>query len=532
MKLLLISLQSNAYVTGLKYIASNARSHGHDVKILYIPGYLETDLHPAIVRFIQEFTPDLIGISLMSIEFYPAKNLTRLLKRNFEIPIVWGGVHALIKPEECIKYADYVCTGEGEHVVVSLLDHLNDKAGTLAEIPGLWTNNNGDIVKQPDASPEMDLDRLPMQEYLPDYFYVFHNNGIYNFSRNEDLFRRYALYGGTCHMLVSTRGCPFTCSYCGNAAFVKVYGRKVRERSVSDVIHEMKEVIKNPYVLYMNFQDDCFFTHNSEWIREFCSEYKKHIKLPFIVRVIPTMIDREKLLLLKDAGLCWIVMGIQSGSDRVNYDVYDRRVKFDSVKAAAEIISETGAAPFYEMIVDNPYETEEDMMTTINAMASLKKPYICSLAHLTFFPGTPLAERANEDSIVEPDAYLYRYLLNIDETYVNRLLSVTPNIPGPLVRWLNRSEGMRMPYHETILNILYFMIKRTVEPAVFLFITTRSLNYRPDWIFRTVLGNWKPAFSRMVSRYLGKSDLEFDQKLKLAKERMPELFEDNPLGPP
>ena len=526
MKLILISLQSNAYVTGLKYIAANARAHGHDVKILFLPGYLEVALHPEIEKFITEFKPDLIGISLMSIEFYPAKNLTRLLRYSFDVPVVWGGVHALIKPEECIKYADYVCTGEGEHVIVSLIEHLGTIQDTPPEIPGLWSNKNGEIIKLSTSSPEMKLDRLPMQEYLPDYFYGFHNNRIYNFSENENLFRQYALYGGTCHMLISTRGCPFTCSYCGNAAFVKVYGRKVRERSVSDVIGEMKEVIKNPFVLYMNFQDDCFFTHNSEWIEEFCREYKKHIKLPFIVRVIPSMMDREKMLMLKDAGLCWIVMGIQSGSDRVNYEVYDRRVKIESVKAAAEIISETHAAPFYEMIVDNPYETEDDMMTTINAMAAVKKPYICSLAHLTFFPGTPLAERATRDSIVEPDAYLYRYLLQIDETYVNKLLSITPNIPVSIIEWLNRPEGKRQTYHVMILNILYFTVKRAVEPAVFLFITMRSLNYRVDWIYRTVIGNWKPTLSRMVSRYLGKSDLEFDQKLKIAKQRMPELFED------
>ncbi|UCH80462.1 MAG: B12-binding domain-containing radical SAM protein [Nitrospiraceae bacterium] len=525
MKLLLVSLQSNAYVTGLKYVAANARAHGHDVKILYLPGYLDAYLHPEIEKFIHEFNPDLIGISLMSIEYFPAKNLTRLLKNTFDIPVIWGGVHVLIKPEECIEHADYICTGEGEHVTVLLLNHLEAEHGIPPVIPGVWFNNNGDIIKQPDAQPEMELDRLPMQEYLPEYFFGFHNNRIYNFARNEDIFRRYALYGGTCHMLISTRGCPFTCSYCGNAAFTKIYGRKVRERSVPDVICEMKEVKKNSYVLYMNFQDDCFFTHSREWIAEFCREYKKHIRLPFIVRVIPSMMDRDKMLMLKNAGLCWVVMGIQSGSDRVNYEVYDRRVMFDTVKAAAEIISESHAAPFYEMIVDNPYETEDDMITTIRAMATLKKPYICSLAHLTFFPGTPLAERAAKDGIVKPDAYLYRYLLQIDGTYVNKLLSITPHIPGAVVRWLNLPESLRKSYHTAVLHLLYVMTKRAVEPAVFLFITMRSLNYRLDWIFRTVLGNWKPTLSRLVSKYLGKSDLEFDQKLKLAKERMPELFE-------
>lgn len=526
MKLLLISLQSNAFVTGLKYVAANALSRGHDVKILFLPGYLEAGLAPAIEDFIRGYDPDLVGISLMSIEFYPAKNLTILLKKKFDIPIVWGGVHAIINPEECIRYSDYVCTGEGEHVVVSLLEHLgsNDR-DVPPDIHGIWSNTRGEIRKQPAAHPEEDLDSLPFQEYLPDYFYGYHDNRIVNFAANQRVFRMYALYGGTCHMMITSRGCPFTCSYCGNSAFISVYGRTVRERSVDNVIGEIREVRKNPFVIYINFQDDCFFAHSREWIKKFCEEYKRNIRLPFIARVIPTMMDREKMLMLKDAGLCWIVMGIQSGSDRVNFEIYDRKVRFTSVKKAAEIISETGTAPFYEMIVDNPYETEEDTMITIEEMSSLKKPYIVSLAHLTFFPGTPLAERAIKDNTVTPDAYLYRYLLNIDETYFNKLLGITPNIPRFVVKYLNRPEIQRKSLHLFILNVLYWAVKRIIEPSVFLFITMRSLNYRINWIVRTILGNWRSTLSRLVSRYLGRADLEFDQRLSMAKKTMPELFE-------
>ncbi|MCK5504123.1 MAG: cobalamin-dependent protein, partial [Thermodesulfovibrionia bacterium] len=86
MKCLLISLQSNAYVAGLKYIAANLLDNGHDVRILYLPGYLEPTLDPAIEDFIRDYSPDLIGISLMSIEFYPAKNITLLLREKFQIP--------------------------------------------------------------------------------------------------------------------------------------------------------------------------------------------------------------------------------------------------------------------------------------------------------------------------------------------------------------------------------------------------------------------------------------------------------------
>ncbi len=525
MRLLLISLQSNTYVTGLKYISANARAHGHDVRILLLPGYLENSLSSSIEEFIRDYEPELIGIGLMSIEFYPAKSITRLIKNKFGIPIVWGGVHNFLKPDECIKYTDYVCTAEGENTIISLLKHIRELGKeVIPEIPGLWTNHRGEIIKGPPAQPEMNLDMLPYQEYLPEYFYGYHKNKIYNFAKNKRLFRKYSLYGGTCHMTITTRGCPFHCSYCGNSAFMKVYGKKVRERSVYDVIRELREVKKNSYVIYINIQDDCFFTHSRKWIEEFCREYRRHINLPFLVRVIPTMIDREKLLMLRNAGLSWIVMGIQSGSDRVNYEVFNRRVSFSSVKEAVDIISETRIAPFYEMIVDNPYETEEETIETINVISRLKKPFTVSLAHLTFFPGTPLAEKAVKEKVISDDAYLYRYLLNIDSTYLNKLLNITPYIPRWLVKLFNKPASTRKYYHSALLYVFIHVIKRTVEPVVYFFITTRSLDYNISWTFKTVRGGWRSAISKVIYNFLGKGDLKFDEKLLWAKKHMPALF--------
>ena len=229
MKLLLVSLQSNASLVGLKYIAANVRAHGHDAQILLIPGYLESSLHTEIEKFIRDYNPDLIGIGLMSIEFYPAKNISRLLKENFDIPVIWGGLHVILKPDGCIKYADYVCCGEGENAVLALLEHLRENGrNVLPDIQNIWVNDKGRIIKK-DALPETDLDSLPVIEYLPDYYYVFHKNRIYNFAQNPKLFRSYALYGGTCHMMITTRGCPFNCGYCANAYTMKVFGKKDKE---------------------------------------------------------------------------------------------------------------------------------------------------------------------------------------------------------------------------------------------------------------------------------------------------------------
>jgi radical SAM superfamily enzyme YgiQ (UPF0313 family) len=494
--------------------------------MLLLPGYLEPTLDPAIEDFIRDYNPDLIGIGLLSIEFYPSKNITKLLKENFEIPIIWGGVHVLLKPDECIQYADYICYGEGEKTIIYLLEHLRDKGREVPpEIPNLWANFRGEIIKKPEIIPEENLDGLPIQKYLPEYFYGLHKGEIYNFAQKPRLFRRYALYGGTCHMMITTRGCPFYCGYCANAYLMTVYGKKIRKRSVESCMEELMEVKKDPYVLYINFEDDWFFAHSKEWFIEFSREYKKHVNLPFMVRVFPSVIDREKLFLLKKAGLSLVIMGIQTGCDRVNFEVYNRKVSFSSVMKAAEIISESKVAPYYEMIVDNPYESEEDEMENINAMAKVRKPYTISLAHLTFFPGTALTERAVGEKRVDPDAYLTRYMVKIDKTYFNNLLYITPYIPRSLIRYLNKPHVNRTAIHILWTNILFFVVKRTVEPAVFLFIISRGLNYNIPWTVRTVLGNWRAAISKIFSNFLGKKDMEFDQRLALAKKTMPALFE-------
>lgn len=526
MKCLLISLQSNSYVTGLKYLSANVRDKGHDVRILLLSGYIEPDLDPSIETFIKDYNPDLIGISLMSIEFYPAKNLTGILREIFGVPIIWGGVHVTTNPEECIKYADFICIGEGEGVIVSMLDHLRDHGrDVIPQIPGTWVRRDGEVHRQPDRSPEANLDELPMQEYLPDYYYGYWRNRIYNLAEHPWLFRRTALYAGTNHMMITTRGCPYNCGYCSNAVLSKVYGRKVRERSVENCIKELTMVKKDPYVLYINFQDDCFFVHSKDWIARFCDTYKRDIGLPFLVRAIPTILDREKLFMLKDAGLSVVVMGIQSGSDHVNLDIYGRNIPFASVRRAAELISEVKAFPYYEMIVDNPYETEDDMRETVEAMAGIRKPYTISLAHLTFFPGTPLTERALKDKIVDPEAYLLRYMVHIDYAYLNKLLYMTPYLPQSLIRSLNRPNASKKRIYAIITNILFFLVKRSIEPAVFMFLITRSLDYNMKWTVRTVLGNWRSALTKLFFNFLCRGDMEYNERLLLARKEMPSLFE-------
>jgi hypothetical protein len=237
------------------------------------------------------------------------------------------------------------------------------------------------------------------------------------------------------------------------------------------------------------------------------------------------MLDREKMFMLKDAGLSVVIMGVQSGSDHVNLDIYNRRIRFTTVRKSAELISEFKVLPYYEMIVDNPYETEDDMMETINAMATLKKPFTISLAHLTFFPGTPLTQKALDENIIDPEAYLHRYMVNIDYTYLNKLLYMTPYLPRLFIKYLNKSAATRQLFHLMLTNSLFFVVKRTIEPVIYMFLITRSLDFNVKWTVKTVFGNWKSALAKLLFNFLSKGDMEFDERLELARKQMPSLFD-------
>jgi hypothetical protein len=175
--------------------------------------------------------------------------------------------------------------------------------------------------------------------------------------------------------------------------------------------------------------------------------------------------------------------------------------------------------------VDNPYETEKDEMESIDSMAKLPRPYTISLAHLTFFPGTLLTDRALKESTVDPEAYLTRFMVNIDNTYFNKLLYMTPYISRFLIKKLNKPGNERSRVHIVLTNSLFFIVKRTLEPAVFFFVIARGLKYNVKWTVRTVLGNWRSALAKILFNFLGKGDMEFDKRLKLARKEMPALFE-------
>jgi radical SAM superfamily enzyme YgiQ (UPF0313 family) len=189
------------------------------------------------------------------------------------------------------------------------------------------------------------------------------------------------------------------------------------------VIRELEEVVRhNPQVEYINFQDDCFLASPEEYFEEFCDKYKKRVATPFIIRTLPLYVTRDKLRLLKESGLSWISLGLESGSDRVCREIYKRKSLSADFLKAAEIVKEFDLAAFYDIITDNPFETEADSLETINVLMKTPKPFFVEFFSLTLYPGTELYEKAQSECPEHIEESFKKDFLIMRKSMINNLI--------------------------------------------------------------------------------------------------------------
>mgnify|MGYP001576261117 CR=1 FL=1 len=426
MRITLISLYPDLKAFGLRTLSACLKKEGHDVQLIFLQKrfnekYKDRDLN-LLVEISKE--SDLIGISLMTNFFDSAVQITQALKNNCNIPVLWGGVHSTIRPEECLNYADMVCVGEGESSLVELAKRIKE-GENYYDIRGIWFKDKLKIIKNQASSLVPELDAIPYQDYDFKTHYILDKGHFYQM----DAERLNRDWSGT-YTTMATRGCPFGCSYCCNNTFNRMYaGQKlIRKRTIDNIMRELVEV-KNrlPFIDCILFDDDAFLLLYSESeIYEFCERYKKEIGLQLrITGIAPSALTRNKLSLLVDAGLITIKMGIQSASERTKR-LYGRFHSNDEVEKAARIINEFKykiKMPHYDIILDNPWETNEDLIETLMFLAKIPPPYQVQYFSLTFYPGTELYEKAKRDGIITNDLQdVYRKdYFNFKKTYLKRL---------------------------------------------------------------------------------------------------------------
>ncbi|MBI5100334.1 MAG: cobalamin B12-binding domain-containing protein [Nitrospirae bacterium] len=481
MNIAIISFQDNADIIGAKYIHAFLMSHNHKSHLI-LQSDPDCGSDTAVLKFIADNNIEVAGISLMSCEFYRASQFAKEFKRRFkDIPLIFGGIHATVAPEECLSVGDIVVRGEGEHTLLELLGCIEERRD-FSGIPGICLIENSQLKLNPPRSLEPDIDKFPFPKHLPKDMYVVHKNRVLEV--DGELFRSISRYKGTFPNIITTRGCPFSCTYCCNSALKEFYGHyPVRKRSVESVIAEISEIItEHKDCLCLNIQDDCFLTYDNNWVSEFTRQYKDKINVPFIVRTTPRHINLEKLTLLKEAGLMMLSMGLQSGSDRVNREVFKRPVTGDAFLNATRLIHSLDIFAYYDVILDNPYETEEDTLNTLRVILQIPRPFQLQLFSLSFFQGTELHKRAQKDGLSFKDPKTDRHELTPNT--LNKLIIMAPTVPQSMIEYFisRRNSAFTL----LVIDMIILVNTLILNPVLFLRLIHRAYGSNLPKTFRLI----------------------------------------------
>ena len=374
---------------GLASVTAVLKEAGHNIKLLIVDDYVKTR---QIINGILEFKADAIGFSCMSNFWQYVKDLSEKIKSTAglkDIPIFVGGPHAIVCPSsiEETRDIDGLCIGEGEYAFLEVINKIAQDAD-FRDTSNFYFNGKNGAVKNELNTLISDLDVLP-----------FPDRDIFP----EKVFANYANF-------TFSRGCPYSCSYCCNSAFHKIFkdkGNKIRHRSVSKALEEIELFSEKYNSDVLSFDDDCF-NKNPGWFKSFCSEYKEKIGIPYTCNTRPELLDSESAKLLKESGCKKINIGIESGDERLRRSILNRNIKDEQIIRAFDHARENELETMSFNMVGFPGETRESIKKTVELNKKIKPTYV---QVSVFYPyaGTPLGELCREKAYIEDEKSLFTY---------------------------------------------------------------------------------------------------------------------------
>jgi radical SAM superfamily enzyme YgiQ (UPF0313 family) len=303
--------------------------------------------------------------------------------------IVVGGPHATVMPEETISAVpeiDILVVGEGEEVLPKIL-----KGEKLRDIPNLFYRDGGVIKSTPRQMPAFHLDTLPfpalemlpMEKYIGSWFQV-------------------EPYRGT--SIITSRGCPYVCTFF-QPTLRYIFGDKIRQRTPQNVIDELKQLKQKFGIEAFMFQDDTF-NCNELWVEEFCRlMIEQQVGLMWGCNVRANLAKEAQLAMMKKAGLRKINIGLESASQRILDEIYNKKITLEQARGAIAAAKRVGLEVQGYFILGAPTETEDEIKKTINYAVNLDID-TATFSICTPLPKTYLYENT-KDSIVSGSEFDY-----------------------------------------------------------------------------------------------------------------------------
>ncbi|MBN1470515.1 MAG: B12-binding domain-containing radical SAM protein [Syntrophaceae bacterium] len=452
----------------IEILSAIAKKEGHTVRLLHTHTLFREGLTREFKRLanffnydrqllfkqIEVYQPDLIAFSVVTYHYQLALYYAEICKNICpHAKIVFGGIHVSCVPDAVIAndFIDYVVIGEGEKAFTEIIRHI-EKGCPPEPIVNTWyQSKEGNIIKGKQIGFLQDLDSLPHydKDIWPD----------------TPAFKHY-------YMTITSRGCPYNCSYCFNYFFRNIpdeTSNYIRRRSVQHVIEELTIARKKYDIRLIEFWDDIFIL-DKKWLKDFLEAYKKEIAVPFKCYIHVKLFDEEVAIWLKDAGCKWVDFGIQHINEEYRRTHLKRYETNADIANTLKILKKHGIVSFADYIVALPGDTiehnEEARLFFLENMPDIIEPY-----WMSYHPKTDIIKRGYELDILndetmklidqgnDPNSYFASALGSQDfhqEYYF--IFKVLPSLPVFLRKKLTYNVSKKIPYFIKILFYIYSIL--------------------------------------------------------------------------
>lgn len=465
---------------GIEYLSSFLKSKGHETDLLFDPQVFSPEQfvfnNSALERFFSMDTkiiekavsmkPDIIAFSTFTSNYRWCLKIAEGIKKSYSITVVFGGVHTTAATDKVLEndFIDYAVIGEGEYAMLDLIQCIenNTPRSEMLNVPNLCMKHEGQTVINAPRPYINDLDSIP----FPD---------------KQLFYDKVPMFEET-YLALSSRGCPYDCTYCSNSMYHKIYcneNKHIRKRSVENVIEELKKVKERGKAKLIVFNDEVF-TSSMKWLDEFSERYPSEVGIPYFCSVHPGTVIKKTAELLKKSG-CWcLAMGVQSGSERIRKEIFHRHGTNEQIIEAILYIKEAGILVNVDNIFGAPTENDEDLEECLKLYLAIRPSRIQTF-WLTYFPGTEIISHALKEKCITAET-----VKEIEEGYVGNT-----NVGGSIPEYKIRSyEKYSILFHtltiftndriyNTISRILLLLpLKRQIEKFLMLMEVFKNRDFR------------------------------------------------------
>ncbi len=384
------------YSEGLASISAVLKQAGHQVELMHLLYLHDEQTFKSKLKSLENVETkgfyDIIGFSIRTTAFPDSQNYIKWTKEICpDVFIICGSYHVTLMPDEVLATdgVDAVCIGDGEYAQLDLCNAMTDGMDYTTIESLYFKMPDGSFKKNPVRPVFENLERIP----IPD-FELFDYDNLESVKINTAI-------------VMMSRGCLFSCTYCGNSQFRNVYPNRkkyARFRSPENGILYLKTLLNHhPKIKYINFRDAIFNMYPT-WFDEFIELYKKEINLPFTCNLRFDVLTEDTVKKMKEAGCYTIDIGVESGDYEIRTKYLKRIMSDEMMINASEWFHKYGITVLTYNIVGLPYENLQRALKTIKLNARLKSDRV--IANIFYpYPMTVLHDIAKEAGFV-PDVIL------------------------------------------------------------------------------------------------------------------------------